>query len=277
MSSKQSLIPVMNGQYEQIAAIESQWGIRLKEGDMRPRIEYFHDAVRALVSGEASLYEKNSRLSVEYLAYDLSQLRMIQGNPAGTLHRGTQGSTRTDLAPAGQPASRRSSPDSATRRELAQLYKDYTVLFAALFAEIVDMNFQSRADQVDQAVQDITNIDSILKQLRSGKMRRDQALALLEEVEQDHLRQRVQQALGGQALSAGQYDQLAGQLQQFEQQLESEKQKADKAHTAYRTSQLAVYEESRETVKRLAGQGMNLAGKFVESAISQAAGRGREM
>ena len=62
-SQQQAIIELMTGKYAQILPIEQEWGIRLHEGDMRPRIEHFHDAVRALTSGEANIYEKNSRLS----------------------------------------------------------------------------------------------------------------------------------------------------------------------------------------------------------------------
>jgi hypothetical protein len=276
MSSKQALIPIMTGQYERISAIESEWEIRFKEGDMRPRIDYFHDAVRALTSGEASPYEKNSRLSVEYLAYDLSQLRQVQGNPIGRIHRGNRPIDPGSLTVSGQAAAP-SSPDSSTRRELAQLYKDYTVLFAALFAEIADMNFQARAEQVDQAVQDIALVEQILQQLANGQIRNDQAVAMLEQVEQDNLRKRMQQAVAQGTIRRSEQEQISSQLKQFENQLENEKKQADKAHTSYLTGQLAVYEEARDTVKRLAAQGMNLAGKFVEAAMTQAAGKGRGM
>jgi hypothetical protein len=37
-----------------------------------------------------------------------------------------------------------------------------------------------------------------------------------------------------------------------------------------------VYEESRDMIKKLAGAGMNLAGKFLETAVRNAGqGRGR--
>jgi hypothetical protein len=66
-----AIVELMSGKYAQILTIETEWHIRLHEGDMRPRVEHFHDAVRALTSGSASIYEKNSRLSVEHLAYDI--------------------------------------------------------------------------------------------------------------------------------------------------------------------------------------------------------------
>lgn len=278
MSDKQALIPIMNGQYERISAIEAQWDIRFREGDQRPRIEYFHDAVRALTSGEVSPYDKNTRLSVEYLAYDLSQLRQIQGNPVGRAHRASSSDEMMKHTPNALSTSKPGGgPDRVVRQELGQLYKDYTVLFAALFAEIADMNFQSRSEEVDAMVTDISVIEQVLEQLANGQIDKRQAMTMLEQVESDTLRQSTLQAVAGQTIRHAEQERMTAQLRHYENQLENEKQQADKAHLSYVTSQLAVYEEARDTVKRLAAQGMNLAGKFVENAINQSAGRGRGM
>lgn len=278
MNNKQALIPIMNGQYERISAIESQWDIRFREGDMRPRIDYFHDAVRALTSGQASPYEKNSRLSVEYLAYDLSQLRQIQGNPVGRAFRASASSDVLNHTPNALSTAKGSAgPDRATRQELGQLYKDYTVLFAALFAEIADMNFQSRTEEVDAMVTDIGKIEQVLQQLANGEINKNQAVQMLEGIESDPLRQSTIQAVAGQTIRHAEQERMSTQLKQFESQLDAEKGKAEKAHLSYVTSQLAIYEDARDTVKRLAAQGMNLAGKFVENAMRQASGKGRGM
>ena len=100
--SQAAIIELMHGKYQRLLAIETQWGIRLKEGDMRPRIEHFHDAVRALTSGEADIYAKNSRLSVEHLAYDIALLRQIQNKPVGTINRVTEKSASTAVVKQGQ-------------------------------------------------------------------------------------------------------------------------------------------------------------------------------
>ncbi len=275
---KQSLIPIMTGQYQRLSEIETEWGIRLHEGDQRPRIEYFHDAVRALTSGEADPYGKHSRLSVEHLAYDISQLRMAQSQPAGHINRATQGSPHAQMVTTGGPAqSRARGPDRGLRAEISQLYKDYTVLFAALFAEIADMNFQSRVEEVDAAIEDMALAEETLKQLAEGHISQQQAQAVMEQLENDELRERIQLAIQSRTIRMYEAEQLIAGLRSSEVQIENEKMVIEKAHLNYVTSQLAVYEESKDTVKRLAAQGMNLAGKFVESAIAQSAGRGAGM
>ncbi len=277
--AKQSLIPIMNGQYQRLSEIESEWGIRLHEGDQRPRIDYFHDAVRALTSGEANPYGKHSRLSIEHLAYDLDQLRRAQSQPLGLRHRGNQPSPSSDVIKAGDglTQSRSRGPDRAVRAEISQLYKDYSVMFAALFAEVADMNFKSRIEEVDAAVEDIAMAEDTLKKLAEGHISQQQAAALLDQIEHDELREKLQLAIESRTIRMYEAEQLINGLKGSEAQMENEKMVIEKAHLNYVTGQLAVYEESRETVKRLAAQGMNLAGKFVENAISQNAGRGAGM
>lgn len=270
-----AIIELMSGKYQQLAAIEGEWGIRLSEGDMRPRIEHFHDAVRALTSGSDDIYARNSRLSVENLAYDLALLRAIPDRPTGYINRTTEKSfstalVRTDQVGAGVPK----MPPQGVRAEITQLYRDYTVFFAALFAEVADRNFKSRVDAVDATVADIGLIEQILEQLASGKMTNNQAMSEMNHVERDDLRERIQQMLARKSLSAKEKQEARAMLGQIEQGLNKEKKQVEQSHLNYATGQLAVYEDAKDTVKRLAAQGLNLAGKFLDNAM-QAAGRGQ--
>ena len=277
-SGKAALIPIMSGQYEQITAIETRYGIRFKEGDMRARIDYFHDALRALTSGEADIYSPHSRLSVEHLAYDLAQLRQIQAKPlmVGIIDPKRAAASRGELVPEHQAGSMNVGPDRATRQELAQLYKDYTVLFAALFAEVADMNYQSRNEEMDTAVEDIGLVEQVMDQLKKGIITQEQAQAAIAAVENDQLRAQMQKLLA-QKLGAKEQNTVKEKLDAVESQIADDKKRIDAAHLNYATGQLAVYEDSKDTVKRLAAQGMNLAGKFVENAISKGAGKGQGM
>lgn len=270
-----AMIELMHGKYQQIAQVEGEWGIRFSEGDMRPRIEHFHDAVRALTSGSADPYAKTSRLSVENLAYDLSQLRQIPSRPTGHVNKTTERSFSTavvskDQAGAGIPK----MPPQAVRAELVNWYRDYTVFFAALFAEVADRNFKSRQDTIDASVGDIGLLEQIIGQLIAGKMSNAQAMQALMQVERDDLRERIQAMLARKSLSAREKQEALSMLAQIERGLDGEKKKLEQASLSYATGQLAVYEDAKETVKRLAGQGLNLAGRFVEQAMS-AAGRGQ--
>ncbi len=275
-SEQAAIIELMGAKYAQLLPIETEWGIRLHEGDMRARIEHFHDAVRALTSGSADMYEKHSRLSVEHLAYDLGQLRAIGDRPLGYINRATEKSASTQIVRAGESgASIPKMPPQAVRSEIITLYRDYTVFFAALFAEVSDRNFQARSDMIDGSVSDLGLIEQIITQLVMGKMSAAQAVNELMHVERDDLRERMQAMLARKQLSAREKQEALAMLAQIEKGLAAEKKALDQAHLSYATGQLAVYEDAKETVKRLAGAGLNLAGRFVENAMAAAQGKGQ--
>src|SRR5690554_2072969 len=75
------LLNLLHRAYEPIAAIEQAMGIVVSLSDFRPRIEFFHDAVRAYASGTVPLHLPGTRLSVEQLARDAQQLKAIQEAP----------------------------------------------------------------------------------------------------------------------------------------------------------------------------------------------------
>ena len=270
-----AIIELMHGKYQLLLPIEAEWGIRLHEGDMRPRIEHFHDAVRAYTSGEADIYAKKSRLSVEHLAYDLAQLRAIADRPLGFINRSTEKSAGTEMIKAGgiNPGFHK-SPPQAVRQEIISNYRDYTVFFAALFAQTADRNFQSRNEVIDASVADLGLIEQVLEQLMSGVLDNSAAMHELMHVERDDLRERVQAMLAQKKLSAREKQEALAMLGKIEKGLAAEQKELEKSHMSYATSQLAVYEDAKETVKRLAGAGLNLAGKFVDNAM-QAAQKGR--
>jgi hypothetical protein len=276
-----AIIELMHGKYGQLLAIESEWGIRLHEGDWRPRIEHFHDAVRALTSGSDDMYAKNSRLSVENLAYDLGQLRHIQDKPIGLINKVTEKSAGTQVVKQGDAgATTPRMPPQAVRGQIVALYRDYMVFFAALFAQVADINFQARTETIDSSVTDLDRIEQTMKQLMtmkqliSGKMTAAQAMAEMMHVERDDLRERIQAMLAKKALSAREKQEALALITQIEKGLNEEKKKLDKSHLSYATGQLAVYEEAKETIKRMNQMGLNLAGKFVENAMN-AAGQGK--
>jgi len=275
-SEKEAIIGLMNERYQQILPIEAEWGIRFKEGDMRPRIEHFHDAVRAYTSGSADLYSKHSRLSVEHLAFDLSQLRHIQEKPLGAMHRGNEKSASSALVKMGlRGEAPPKTPPAPVRQELVAQYKTYTVFYAALFAEAADRNFKSRQDGLDNDVGDIGMIETMLQQLAAGQLTQSEALQESHHIERDDLRERIQQMLASKKLSAAEAHEALAMIGAIETGLKDESKKLDSAHLSYVTGQLAVYEENRDMIKKMAASGLNMAGKFLQQAVSTAQGKGR--
>ena len=272
---QQAVIALMGEQFARIRAIEAEWGIRLREADMRPRIEHFHDAIRALSSGDAKAYERGGRLTVEYLAYDLAQLRVIPAKPLGAIHRGTEKSASGALVVAGD-AGVRALPDQRTRSELAKLYTQYTVFFAALFAHRADEDFQVRSEQTEQQMDDLATVLAVLQKLLKGQVSAREAEDAMMHVERDDLRERMGAMLRKGKPSPADMTQAMTAIGTIKLGLQKEKKTVADAHLSYATGQLAVYEESRDVVKRMAAQGLNLAGKFLEQATRNAGvGRGR--
>jgi len=148
---KDALIPLINEAYEQIRVIEQEQGFGAGPSDFRPRIELFHDAIRAYTAGH-SPYESTGRLTLERLAWDIETLRALQANPLQQM-AGAQKLSPHQAVVLHRPDAKQDQ--RALRSELAQLYKTYTVFFVAILAETADMNHSSRMEEYDQEIEDL--------------------------------------------------------------------------------------------------------------------------
>lgn len=275
-SEIQALVSIMDGQYQQIRAIESLWGIMGMEGDFRPRIEYYHDAIRVLMSGEDDPTSKFDRLAPERLAYDVAMLRQIIAKPA-TAGRGKQHySAGAAIVPLGQGgASFEDGPDRKQRQELSHFYKDYTVLFVALLAPKVDDNTQIRSEESENVLSDCAALKQALEQLATGAKSMQDMVEVVQDLEHDALRKAMKTLLARGQLSKEEIAKAVNKLSETRDKVVQEKKTLDQASLNFSTGQLAVYEDAKDTVKRLANQGLNIVGKFVENAMSRGQGTGR--
>ena len=273
-TQQKSLIELMNRQYGQIRETEAIYGIFGMEGDFRPRIEYYHDAVRAFSSGSASEYSKGSRLSVERLAYDVAMLRNIQSKP---LHAGRG---EQHLLPHGGlmvmgKDGKFPEPDREARGQLQQLYKDYTVLFVALLSEKADRNAENRTEEMNTTISDLAMLQEMLSQLANGKADAKAVSAVIDQLENDDLRHAMKSLITQGKLSRAEIAAAQNKIKTTSGAIEQEVDAVDKAAHNFATGKLAVYEDAKDTVNRLAASGMNVAGKFVEGAIAQSAAKQR--
>ena len=269
----QALISLMDSHFQQIRDIEVAHDIFGAEGDFRPRIEYYHDAVRALSSGEGDPYSKYDRLAPERIAYDVSILRQIQEKP---LHagRGTQHySTSSELGSVGGSTAQK-RPPREIRAELTKLYKDYTVMFVAILAEKMDDNVQIRSEEADMLATECNDMAAMIAGVENGSVSVDEVLQAADMLEHDDLRNLLTAILSKGKPATREMKALIAKLKEMQGVMAEEKDAIDKASMNFSTSQLAVYEEARDTVKRFAAQGLNIAGKFVENAVSQSQGQG---
>ncbi len=267
-AEQQALIAMLNRIYGEIRIIEEQWAIRVSENDYRPRIEYFHDAIRTLSSGETGAY----RLSVEMLAYDIALLRHIQASPFKRSKN-----TKTNLSPSTDvafpsPQSRAGGGDASVKAELMELYKSYSLLFAALLADTADRNYQARTDEKNTEVEDMAQLAQAVKLAAQKKDVEIDLEAIADQHVEDpdminkilfafHNGKQKKRILASEALR---------KLKEMMDTCDKEIKTIEKAHFTYVTSQLAVYEGARDTVKKMAAQGMNIVGQFVANAVAEA-------
>jgi hypothetical protein len=261
---QEAIIALLTRIYFDIAAIEEQFKLIAGNGDMRPRIEYFHDAVRAFTSEE----EDNRRLNIELLSYDLRCLRYIQKMPLSPFKQGPQNlsPSQTIITTEANLTAINAKPDRATRARLADLYQHYAVMFAALLKPSAEHDYQERTSIINNDIQEINNIISKFeKNADIGVI-----AALAQQLEEDELRIIIITFLQRQKhKSKEDVKKLLGHLKNIIKQKDNAIKKIDNAHFEFAVAQLGIFEESKDMLKKLAAQGMNLIGKFVEASIAE--------
>jgi len=254
----QSLVDLLTKLAGEIGAIEVVHNLRFGGSDVRPRIEYFHDAVRAFTSGSHP-----ERLTVERLSYDVAALRYLQEKPLASLNM--PGSQSPSAAVAKSNALARKAPDRTVKDQLSELYQQYGVLFTALLRPVADRDFLDRQENLNEIVEQCAALANSLHSL-------DQAATLAYHLDDPEFRQQVLSAL-----QQKKNQKAASLLGTKSNAADAELKTIDKAHADYSMAQLGMYEAAKDTVKHLASQGFALAGRFVQDAMAQAAraGRGR--
>lgn len=268
-AEQEAIVQFLTRIYADICPIESGLKLLVGDNDFRPRIEYFHDAVRALTSGDTAELETGGRLSVEWLAYDVEAIRYIQSKPLSPLTRHSAGLSPkkavVHVAP-GALAVKTATADRATRDRLVDLYQHYGLLFAALLKPLADRDCQERTDALNN---DVRDIHTLLDQFDHGQL--DAAMATVQDIEDPKLRQELMDFLRQQKQKKSEALQtLLHGLKKTAKEKDAQIVAIEKAHMRYGLAQLSMYENGKDILKKMARSGMNLAGKFVESAMAQA-------
>lgn len=151
---KQGIIDVLTRIYEEIRGLELTHNLLFGGGDFRPRIDYFHDAVRAFSAGRPEDYAPGGRLCIEMLAYDVSALRYLASHPLSPVSRaGQPGAAGGELIDPKPGALSSGKPPRETKDKLSELYQHYGVLFAALLKPQADRDFKERTDRLNEMVE----------------------------------------------------------------------------------------------------------------------------
>lgn len=283
---RDALMKIMNATYHDIRAIELEHGLSVGGTDYRPRIEYFHDALRVLSHQPEQMYVERTRLSVEHLAYDMSCLRYIQERPLAKLNHDDPAPRMRNapvqnllLAPppgAVMEAVQQPKPvPPTTRALLADHYRSYTVMYAALFAESADINFQTRSSENDVGVEDMAQIQRMIQMVEQGTVSPERVEEAIMHIEDTQLRDQLRALFHRKALKRKETQEMIQLLEQQMARLDMETKAMDKAHMSFLTGQMLMFHDAKDLVRKLSGQGLGLAGQFLENAMSQAAGRGQ--
>lgn len=272
-STQLALINILNGIYSEIHNIEEQLQIRIDESDFRPRIEYFHDAVRALTTGGMG----NKRLTVEYLSYDVAMLRYIQANPLARSKGGKLNLSPGTALMTGNEPEYSTGRNSNVKVQLSELYKNYSVLFVALLAEPADRDYQSKVETCNEEVENIAYVQKATKAAARNESSEINIEDILQQYMDDPVLARKIFALLGnrkKVIAGEALKKLSEMMKTSDKQLKATEQ----AHFTFTTSQLAIYENARDVVKKMAVGGMNIVGNFVQAAVNEASrGGGRGM
>lgn len=271
-AEQENIIALLTRIYTDILAIEEEFQLLAGESDFRPRIEHFHDAIRAFSSKTAGKRNTDDRLAVEWLAFDLSALRYIVSMPLSPFKpHGQIMSHSTDLVSLDQGLTvKRKRPDRAVRERLSELYQHYAVLFAALLKPDADSDYRERIEEMNQDVQDLHTLNTHLDALAKGKDQIRQVMAAINHMEEDDLRHELLNFMQRQHYKKkSNLKKLMEFLQQHAQKKDKEIASIESAHLNYVMAQLGIFEGSKDMLKKLAAQGMNLVGKFVENSIAE--------
>lgn len=271
---QQALVNILLRYWEEISAIEQEFALIVGKGDMRPRIDYFHDAIRAFTTQHKSKAQQ-ARLAIEPLAYDVRCLRYIATMPLASIthdaHNLSPHTLPAVIAPGLVEVGKRLGRD--TKERLCELYGQYGVLFASLLKATAESDAAGRTEQLNQDVEEINqliaaissnaptqHITTMIQHLNDEALKRD-LLLILPQIK---------------GKSAGALNALIAKLRAKTQKNDARIQGIDDAHHDYVTTQLAIYESAKDMLKKMASQGMNLVGQFVESTLRQSTqGRGR--
>ncbi|MDX1974620.1 MAG: hypothetical protein SFT92_02975 [Rickettsiales bacterium] len=270
---QESIVALLTRIYTDLREIETEFSLTVGGGDFRPRIEFFHDAIRAFSDQHPGNSDSNERLTIEKLAIDVKYLRELQAKPLMHLapeHRTMAASGEVMAVTPDSLAPKPQRPDRVTRERLAELYQHYGVLFAALLKPTADLDFIERTDNLNQDVVDVNAVQEILEKFAQGKGDLTELVTACNHIEDKELHQLLSMFIQQQKYkSKDAITKLVAFLKIHIKQYDKDIKSIDNAHMHYAMSQLALYEESRDMLKKMAGQGLNLVGKFVENAMKE--------
>ena len=165
-----------------------------------------------------------------------------------------------------------------TAERLSEAYARYAVLFVAAMADPVENNYKDLLDELEALIGDAAELQELVEFIETQQgMEAVDMEAFVQDVENPTLKEMLaalqitQQAERNKRVAEQMHDHLNQIINEADVQIEALEQQ----HLTFLSSQLSIYEQSKDMVKKLAAQGLNLAGKFVAAAQTAAQERGK--
>lgn len=173
---------------------------------------------------------------------------------------------------------------SAIALNLARLYEQYIVLFAAAVQDTVNRNFKELLDAMNLFVTDAAELMELIQDImaQAAEVELQQLQEIIEQTPNPELKESLLLLLHAQMMERNRRDakkeaaravikEIEGLIRQKDAAIES----LDKAHFDFLAGQLMVYHQSQDLIKKMSGQGLNIAGKFMETETARGTGRGQ--
>lgn len=167
---------------------------------------------------------------------------------------------------------------------LARLYEQYIVLFAAALQDEVNQSFKELMEDMNQFVTDAAELVELIKEImeQANEAELAEIKDVIEQTPNEELKESILLLLHQQMMERNRRDakkeaaraaikEIEGLMKQKDAQIQS----LDKAHFDFLASQLMVYHNSQDLIKKMSGQGLNIAGKFMETETARGTGRGQ--
>lgn len=277
---QQQLLDIMRASYHEIYVIEEALNMRVGQKDSRVRVDYFFDAPRALTDETLPLEFRRQRLSVEWLAYDATAIRYLEHRPTAALQPNDlhyAASTQLIVMDSAVPTKAREA-SSEDKRQLKHHYLRFGVMFVALFKPFADRDHRDKQEEMEEQLSVLAELEKNVEALALGQKSKRDVLQLLKMVEDPKLKAKLELLLADSrykhpdAMREAMSVAGDGMYQQ-----DMALQTMEKAHMEFLSAQLGLYDQGKQIVKQLAGQGLNVAGEHLDQALAQSTdlGRGR--
>jgi len=162
-------------------------------------------------------------------------------------------------------------PDRVVREQISDWYQRYAVLFSALLKPVADRDYHDRVDDMNQDVEDLHHLSSQCTNYQNNKGNVDKIAEAVMHIEDPGLRHELQKFMHDKKYKRMDcMDKLVNLLKTTIGDKNKDIKALDGAHMNYALAQLGIYEGSKEMIKSMAKQGMNLVGKQVKSALGEA-------